>query len=275
MTKFSARVHVLLARDAPTGLIIRRGPSKWACTIGWDRDTDTFAVGQWLHGRIYERRSDLSPDGRHFLYFAMNGRWETESHGSWTALSRTPYLKAIGMWPKGDCWHGGGLFDGNDRYWLDGSYDNPPLCVPSALKRIATWRKSWSYRAVTPTVYDLRLTRDGWTCKGSAGNESHSESAIFEKWIGGIWVLRKHTYAQGKGRIGTVGDFDSHELMNRKTGQRIDGSKWEWADFDRYRLVFVEAGKLFASRFEREGMGPTVELHDFNSMKFEAISSPY
>jgi cytochrome bd-type quinol oxidase subunit 2 len=30
-------------------------------------------VGQWLKGRIYERRSDLSPDGKHLIYFAMNG----------------------------------------------------------------------------------------------------------------------------------------------------------------------------------------------------------
>jgi hypothetical protein len=53
------RLHVLLARDAPVGLVLRRGPSKAVCAIGWDRKRDTFRVGQWLRGRIYERRSDL------------------------------------------------------------------------------------------------------------------------------------------------------------------------------------------------------------------------
>ena len=60
---FPARVHVILARNADYGIIIRRGPSKTVCTIGWDRKRDRFEVGQWMRGRIYERRCDLSPDG--------------------------------------------------------------------------------------------------------------------------------------------------------------------------------------------------------------------
>ncbi len=110
MAEIPTRLHVLLARDTPIGLVIRRGPSKSVATILWNRDTDDFQVGQWLKGRIYERRSDLSPDGRYFIYFAMNGKWSTESEGSWTAVSRSPYLKAIAMFPKGDCWNGGGLW---------------------------------------------------------------------------------------------------------------------------------------------------------------------
>jgi hypothetical protein len=58
-----ARLHVLLARDSDNAVIIRRGPSRKTCVIGWERKSDTFRVGQWLHGRIYERRCDLSPDG--------------------------------------------------------------------------------------------------------------------------------------------------------------------------------------------------------------------
>src|SRR5947209_12822707 len=96
-TSFPARLHVLLAREAPYGVVIRRGPSRQVCTVGWDRQTDRFAVGQWLKGRIYERRCDLSPDGRFLLYFAMNGRWHSEAKGAWTAISRAPYLKAIGL----------------------------------------------------------------------------------------------------------------------------------------------------------------------------------
>lgn len=110
MGKFAARLHVILARNERTGIIIRRGPSKSVCTILWDRKTDKFKLGQWLRGRIYERRSDLSPDGKHFIYFAMNGKWESETKGAWTAISKTPYLKAISLFAKGDCWNGGGLF---------------------------------------------------------------------------------------------------------------------------------------------------------------------
>ncbi len=56
-----ARLHVLMAREAPFGLILRRGPRHQVCTIGWNRTDDTFALGQWLRARISELESDLSP----------------------------------------------------------------------------------------------------------------------------------------------------------------------------------------------------------------------
>jgi len=130
-----ARIHVLLARNAPTAVVIRRGPSKQVCTVAWDRLKDTFAIGQWLKGRIYERRSDLSPDGRHLIYFAMNGKWESETKGSWTAISRTPCLRAIGLWAKGDCWHGGGLFTAGKRYWINDGCGHEALREPAGLQR--------------------------------------------------------------------------------------------------------------------------------------------
>src|SRR5688572_2426031 len=71
-TTFPARLHVLLAREAAYAIVFRRGPSKEVCTIGWNRATDEFSVGQWLKGRIYERRADLSPDGKLLIYFASN-----------------------------------------------------------------------------------------------------------------------------------------------------------------------------------------------------------
>ena len=69
-----ARLHVILAREAPKAVIFRRGPSNRVCTLGWDLETDTFTMGQWLKGRIYEYRSDLSPDGERMIYFATDFR---------------------------------------------------------------------------------------------------------------------------------------------------------------------------------------------------------
>jgi hypothetical protein len=82
-TRFPARLHVLLASEACVGVVIRRGPARAVCSILWDRNSDKFETGQWLRGRIYERRADLSPDGRYMIYFAMNGRWSSKSRGSW------------------------------------------------------------------------------------------------------------------------------------------------------------------------------------------------
>lgn len=122
MPKFPARVHVILARDANTAVIVRRGPSKSVCTMLWDRRRDEFKLGQWLRGRIYERRCDLSPDGKYFIYFAMNGKWGGPVKGSWTAISQAPYLKALALWPWGDCWNGGGLFLTNTKFWRNSGY---------------------------------------------------------------------------------------------------------------------------------------------------------
>src|SRR5215471_5847626 len=101
MGAFPARLHVLLARDTRLGVVIRRGPSRSVCTLLWNRKTDEFTMGQWLRGRIYERRSDLSPDGKHLIYFAMNGKWTSEAKGSWTAISQAPFLKAVALYAKG------------------------------------------------------------------------------------------------------------------------------------------------------------------------------
>src|SRR2546426_11287690 len=92
-TKFPPRIHVLLAREAPLGLVIRRGPSKSVCTLLWDQERDTFKLGQWMRGRIYERRCDLSPDGQHFIYFAMNGRWESKRNTGSDGLCLTNLIK--------------------------------------------------------------------------------------------------------------------------------------------------------------------------------------
>ena len=71
-------------------------------------DHDRLEPGQWFNGRIYERRCDLSPDGDLLIYFAA--KWQAPFE-TWTAVSRTPYLTARALWPKGDAWGGGGLFE--------------------------------------------------------------------------------------------------------------------------------------------------------------------
>src|SRR5580704_7222016 len=82
------RISVLLAAEAPVGMVFRRGPSKLVRVIHWDRATDKFTPLQWFRGRIFADRSDLSPDGQHMIYFAMGGvAWAIpKTRGSWTAI---------------------------------------------------------------------------------------------------------------------------------------------------------------------------------------------
>ena len=105
------RLFVIMAERSPRALILRRGPSSWYHLVLWNTGKDVFEQGAWFKGRLYEERCDLSPDGELFVYFALQGsRWRTSHQGTWTAVSRAPWLHALALWPDGDTWGGGGRF---------------------------------------------------------------------------------------------------------------------------------------------------------------------
>ena len=275
MAKFSARIHGLLATDARVGVIIRRGPSKQVCTVLWDRRRDEFQVGQWLKGRIYERRCDLSPDGKYLIYFAMNGRWDSEVRGSWTAISRAPYLKALALFPKGDCWNGGGLFTGKKSYWLNAGCGHSELRNTREVVRDSKFQPLNSVGGECLSVYFPRLLRDGWTLVEPVNVARWQDFHVFEKQLAAGWVLRKIAHAEVGAPPGKGCYWDEHELLRTESGARIACPEWEWAEVERKRLVWAEAGKLFAGRLGKDGLAYKSELFDFNEMTFEPIEAPY
>ena len=275
MKTFAARLHVLLARDAPIGLVIRRGPSKTVATIQWNRKTDDFKIGQWLKGRIYERRCDLSPDGKHLIYFAMNGYWKSEAQGSWTAISRAPYLKALGLFPKGDCWHGGGLWTGVKRYWLNDGMGHSVLQQTSEVERDSIFKPTTNYGGECFGVYFPRLLRDGWSLLEHVEVGKLKSKFIFEKPLPHGWTLRKIAHAEVGAPVGKGVYWDEHELFFKKTGETMAFPDWEWADVDGKRLVWAEGGSLHAGKIARDGLGNRAKLLDFNEMKFAPLKAPY
>ncbi|MGH9719745.1 MAG: hypothetical protein ACRD8O_06000, partial [Bryobacteraceae bacterium] len=165
------------------------------CTYSWDRKSDRFTPGQWLRGRIFERRSDLSPDGRYMIYFAMNGKWSSETRGSWTAVSRAPWLKAVVLFGKGDCWNGGGLFTWKSNYWLNGGYGDFPIRESRddyEVRRDLGFEPPRLYGDECLGVYYVRLQRDGWVLKER--RRASDRIAVFEKPLSHGWVLRKYAH---------------------------------------------------------------------------------
>ena len=275
MTRFFARVHILLAREAPFGVVVRRGPSKQVCTLMWDRRTDQFQVGQWLKGRIYERRCDLSPDGKYMLYFAMNGKWKSETKGSWSAISRAPYLKAVAIFPKGDCWHGGGLFTGKTSYWLNDGYGHTLLRDTGEVKRDITFQPPEQFGGECLGVYYPRLLRDGWKLVERTNVAKWKATDIFEKPLHQGWVLRKIAHAETGPPAGKGCYWDEHELLHSASETRVPCPEWEWAEVDGKRLVWAQNGKLFAGRMNRAGVVDDSPLFNFNEMTFESTEAPY
>jgi hypothetical protein len=277
MKPFPARLHVLLAADSTRAVVLRRGPSKQSCSFLWDRRDDSVTLGQWIKARIYERRSDISPDGRYLIYFAMNGRWKSETLGSWTAVSQAPWLKALDLYAKGDCWEGGGLFLTRSSYWLNDRYFSPArtLRTDSGILRRDDHKPEQAFGAEDTGVYYPRLMRDGWTLVGRRKKPALDREIIFEKPLPNGWLLRKIAHEQVGSPPGKGCYWDEHELVDA-TGNIMPRPDWAWSELDDRRLVWAERGCLYHASCKRRGLlGPTKLIHDFNPYRFAAIEAPY
>ncbi|MEM7316236.1 MAG: hypothetical protein AAF497_24140, partial [Planctomycetota bacterium] len=259
MAEFPARIHVLFASHAPLGLVIRRGPSKHVATILWNRRRDDFQLGQWLKGRIYERRSDLSPDGKHFIYFAMNGKWESEAKGSWTAISRAPYLKALAIFPKGDCWHGGGLWTNKNDYWVNDGYGHSVLHDTKEVRRDRRFEPTENFGGECLGVYYPRLLRDGWQFTERVNVSKWKDQDVFQKQLDHGWSLHKIAHAEVDSPDGKGCYWDEHQLVHAESGTEVECPDWEWAELDNQRLVWASGGKLFSGSIKSSGLADETE----------------
>ncbi len=272
MERVPARLHVLLARRARVGVVFRRGPSRQVATLLWDLETDRLTLGQWLKGAIYERRADLSPDGRHMIYFAGTHRPSGETGGTWTAVSRAPYLKALALWGKGDAWCGGGWFLSTRDYWIwdDGPLPHRELRRSSEVRRAPRdpiGAKGWGE---CPGLYYPRLVRDGWERLGGP-----RERQEFARALPRGWRLIKAAHA-GPPALGRGCYWDEHWLEHPARGELIPCPGWEWADRDRDRLLYAEAGSLWQRRILTPAeIAPPERIADLDALRFEAIAAPY
>lgn len=293
--KIEARLHVLLARKNATALVIRRGPSKQVGTFLWDRKTNKVSPGQWLKGRIYERRSDISPDGKYFIYFAMNGKWKSKSKGSWTAISKTPYLKAIAFFPKGDGWNGGGLWTGMQSYWLNAGFGHEVALDTDQVRRDTQYKFDPQYGNECLSVYYPRLIRDGWkhierrkvkleepnpfvaydpSFKKKYPGEGFELQDIFEKAYNPEWTLVKIAQTGIEHPTGKGTYWDEHILRNDQTAEEMVLPHWEWAEVGKKKLLWAEKGKLFSGMIGKKGLVEN-EIFDFNQVSFEPLEAPY
>lgn len=272
--KPACRLQGLLAREQPVGIIFRRGPSQWVQLIRWDTGKDTFEEGQWFHGHIYVGRSDLSPSGSLLVYFAnkLNRKTVTDKEYTyaWTAISKPPFLTALALWPKGDCWHGGGLFTGQHDVFLNHRPDTAvphPKHLPKGVRVTANPNAAGE----DDPILLRRMERDGWTLKQSLEYDYYgrrtTKPAILEKANKkGSLTLRVEKY------------YDPEEqwlcsIVTRQ-GKEFPIGVGTWADFDQAgRLVFASQGRLFSGTLKK-GRVALVQLADFNASKPSALKSP-
>jgi len=268
-----ARLHVIFARDVESAVVFRRGPSKQVCTYLWDRKDDTFKLGQWLKGRIYERRSDLSPNGKYMIYFAMNGKWDSETKGAWTTISKVPWLKAIELYTKGDCWEGGGLFLSENKFWLNDRHfdENSKFISSEEVTRDDSYTPNEEFGTGDTGVYYNRLIRDGWNLTSREEYAKWNTATLFEKPLINNWILKKKAHEQVGAAEGKSCYWDEHELLNTSSKKVILCPDWEWAELDKYFIVWASKGCLYRSTLHNEDILKNAKiLYDFNRCKFQS-----
>lgn len=262
------RIWVVRATRARSAAVFRRGPAQVVQVSKWSLDTDTIDYGQWLKGRIYERRCDVSPSGEYLVYFAANHR---PPHGSWTAMSRLPWLTALGFWPKGDCWGGGGVFLGDDRLALNHQ-------IVDVSKFARTFRRS-----LTIEPFGVRsgggedgpinravLAKGGWrsiaNAKEGSGFEKESPDRLHLLWmIPRGWFDQRPRFCIAESRSGEPGRTV------------ISSNDLDWADWDdNGDLLFATEGRLMRLRADRltQGLGAARLVADFGLQSYDPQPSP-
>jgi len=241
MEKIYPRLHVLLARESNKAIIIRRGPSKRTCVIGWDRGTDKFYIGQWFKGRIYYHRSDISPDGKYWIYFALHNRYGQ----TWTVVAKAPYLKAIDFYMKGSAWHGGGIFLKNDTYWLNDRYaEHTRQKKGKELKAKKSDELDQAVDGESVGIYTYKLIRDGWKEINTVTTGKYDCKIYFHKQLDKELILCKIFHATINHPIGKGCYFERHEIIDIKNEKKWEFPDWEWADYDNGHLIWAEYGKI-------------------------------
>lgn len=164
--RMAVRIHVILARASERAVVFRRGPSKRVRMLLWHTKDDEIQPGQWLRGRVYEHRCDLSPQGELLVYFAAKHK---PPFGTYTAISRPPYFTALALWPKGDTWGGGGMFESDRNLRLNHHEYHMKLAEGFTLSkhfRVTHWGEH-AGRGEDEPLASAILVRNGWTLEGN------------------------------------------------------------------------------------------------------------
>jgi hypothetical protein len=274
-TSSACRLFVYLAREASIGVVLRRGPSDWARLSLWHTDSDAFEDGQWIKGRVYERRSDVSADGSLFAAFVRQSGGRMVAQGgadTWVAVSRPPYFTALAVWFIGGTYFTGGFFPDRTSLWL-GFMDSEK---PPDIGAVPPWLRTMPARDIPyiersgewteRTVHFNRLLRDGWTMLEHEPYRTKWERTHPKEPVTLI-MTQNFGEARGQGLRYVV----EYWLRSGDQGRESPLGEASWADFDQQgRLVLAREGRLF----RHTPSGSFEEIADFNNQSPDPQPAP-
>lgn len=231
------RIFCITATDAPVVAVFRRGPSNWTHVGKWDLAVPHYEPGAWVGGRVFARRSDLSPDGRYLCYFAHkpSATWE---HGeSYVAVSRLPWLTALKAFPTCGTWTRGFHFVPGDRGERD-AIDLPiafGLRSTRAIQFATERRRGWEEAPDSPP----RDPNDAW--------DQRRNARLSKPQPGGGAVLCVESVGWAGGEFTRQAIDGLHVRYSIESGQELEIlDDLQWADWDAQGrlLVATRAGRL-------------------------------
>jgi hypothetical protein len=239
-------------------------------------------LGQWLKGRIYEHRCDLSPSGQKLIYFAA--KYGTEMR-TWTAVSRPPFLTALALWPKGDAWGGGGLFENERVIQLNHGKLESKLAEEFKLPKTITVEKfgERSGRGEDEPIWPTRLRRDGWECTQRGKWKEHSwrkkvawEAEVPEVWAKQLGHLTLQMILDGVHERDGTWYVMRHRMVDAKGDVVLDLDRSDWADWSRSgELLYAKEGCLFKVAIGKQDRpGKPKQLIDLSKLEFSSVEAP-
>lgn len=217
----------------------------------WDTATDTLTPGSWFAGELYPLKSDLSPDGKHLVYYARNesknrlerarAEWGVDHFWTWTAVCKPPWVKALGLWEGGLPGDGGGVFCDSRTLWLN--------YYVQSLAQVKTLRQP---PGLATALYPERGHRPIWTAamKRTGWHLLQTPEAGDGYPFASQFLLQKQELEL--------------RIPGRERQQFTDEYRWHgpnppdlsgvtWADLDQQgRLVYARAGRIYAQGAQGE-----------------------
>ena len=262
------RIYCIPATHAPVVAVFRRGPTNWSHVGRWDLAKKRYEPGAWLRGRIFPRRSDLSPDGHFLCYFAHkpSATWE---HGeAYVALSKLPWLSALYAFKTCGTWTRGYYFtQDQDSDELEESV----LPIPYGLRSIPVVqfanerRRDWLETADSPR----RAPGDAW--------DERRNARIQKPQPGGGRLLCVASLGRAGGEFGVDQAVDglrvNYWLETDDDVQPLNHVQWADWDQDGHLLVATRDGKLQVWNLDGEDSEPLFE-ENLSLLEPEPVPAP-
>ena len=84
-------LHLFFATENSRAVVLYRAKNGLFRLITWETKEDSFEPGQWLKSTIDVSKCALSPDGRHFSFFALS----KDAKDWYQAISKPPFFTAV------------------------------------------------------------------------------------------------------------------------------------------------------------------------------------